>query len=163
LYADLIKGGLLLGVVAIGAIIALWNKILDWSRASLLPWLQRNLPTIEDAVRDAFIWVDKYVAVPTRLLVKKAWGNLRNYLLKTVAQFERRTSSQWVRRVTSFVIVKLEQSKPVVKKVEIEHEVDWDDLPPEVKQSWMKNAGQAFELDVTGTRDQQLEELSMTN
>jgi hypothetical protein len=160
--AELIKGALLLAAVTIGAVITLWHKILDWAHSSLYPWLQRNLPMIEDTVKDAFIGVDR-VAVLTRLIVKKAWETLRNYLLKTVAQFERRTHRQWIRRITSFVIIRLEQAKPVIKKTETEEEVDWDELPPEIKQAWMKNEAKIGELDVTQIRDQELATLSMTS
>jgi hypothetical protein len=163
LNPELIKGALLLTAVAIGAVITLWHKILDWAQSSLYPWLQHNIPTIKDAMQDAFIWVDRYVAVPTRLIVKKAWQTLRNHLLRTVAQFERRTQRQWIRRVTSFVIIRIEQAKPVVKKIETEEDVDWDELPPEIKQAWMKNEVRTGELDVTQIRDQELAALSLMN
>jgi hypothetical protein len=160
--AELLKGVFLLAAVVITAVVALWHKILDWAHSSLYPWLQKKLPTIEAAVREAFIWVDR-VVVATRLIVKKAWETLRNYLLKTVAQFERRTHRQWIRRITSFVIIRLEQTQPVIKKIETEDEVDWDELPSDIRQAWMKTEAKMGELDVTQMRDQELAALSMTN
>lgn len=162
-YAEIIKVALGLAGAAFIAIIALWHKILDWAHSSLFPWLEKNLPTILGTVKDAFTWVDNKVAVPIRRLVKSAWNKLRSYLLKMVTQFERKTQSTWIKRVTSWIIAVLDSPKPTVKKVETVEEVNWDELPPDVKEAWLKNNQSSRELNVTEARDQELEALSMTN
>lgn len=162
-YAEIIKAALALAGVAIVVIIALWHNILDWAKSSLFPWIEKNLPTIVDAVKDAFTWVDNNVAVPIRRLVKAAWNKLRNYLLKMVTRFDRKTQSTWVKQATSWVIEVLDSPKPTVKKVETVEEVNWDDLPADVKNAWLKNNQSSRELNVTEARDQELGALSMTN
>ncbi|MEM9924822.1 MAG: hypothetical protein AAF915_13885 [Cyanobacteria bacterium P01_D01_bin.50] len=162
-FVDLIKAALSLTVAVVGVIITVWHKILEWAQTSLFPWLKENLPHIVEQVKDAFIWIDNEVAVPIRQIVKKAWEKLRNYLLQTVTEFERRTESIWVRRITSFVIQRLEQAQPKVKKVVIEEDVNWDELPPDVKKFWIRDGRQNLELDVTQIRDKEIEELKFTD
>jgi hypothetical protein len=163
LYTELIKAGLLLVGVALIAIVTFWQKILDWVTASLTPWLNKYLPSISEKVKDAFAWIDNAVAVPIRRIVKKAWEELRNYLLKVLVQFERQMQSEWVKRITSFIIEKLDGAKPIVKKIVTEEQANWDDLPEDVRAAWLKNGSSNSELDVTGTRDRQIDELIMTN
>ncbi|HAA28564.1 MAG TPA: hypothetical protein DCE56_13860 [Cyanobacteria bacterium UBA8553] len=107
--------------------------------------------------------MDDKVAVPIRRVVKKAWEALRKYLLKTVIHLERRNASKWERRITSFVVEVLTPQTPIIKKVETVEEVDWDDLPDDVRSAWMKSEQQFHDMDVTAIRDQQLETLEMTN
>lgn len=163
LYADALRAAIGLVGVAIAAVIALWHKIVDWAKDSLFPWLEKNLPSILSIVKEAFVWVDENVAVPIRRAVKKAWEELRKYLLKTVIRLERRNASQWERRITSFVVEVLTPQTPVIKKVETVEEVDWEDLPKDVRSAWMKSSQQSHDLDVTASRDQQIETLEMTN
>lgn len=163
LYADALRAALALIGVAITAVIALWHKIIDWAQDSLFPWIERNLPSILSTVKDAFTWVDDKVAVPIRRVVKKAWEALRKYLLKTVIRLERQNASKWERRITSFVVEVLTTQTPIVKKVETVEEVDWDDLPDDVRSAWMKSEQQSHDMDITAIRDQQLETLEMTN
>jgi hypothetical protein len=163
LYTDALRVAIGLIGVAVAAVIALWHKILDWAQDSLFPWIEKNLPSILSTIKDAFEWVDNNVIVPTRRLVKGAWKSLRKTLLKMVIQLERRDASKWERRITSFVVEALTPQSPVVKKVETVEEVDWDDLPDDVRSAWMKNEQQSHDMDVTAIREQQLETLEMTN
>ena len=75
---DLITLGVILGVAVItaAATVIYWTKILQWGMGSLLPWVQRYLPELEPAVREAFTYVDS-IAVPTYVVVKEAWRNVR--------------------------------------------------------------------------------------
>lgn len=163
LYVDAVRLAFVLVGVAFAAIVAFWHKIVEWAQASLFPWIEKNLPLIESDVKKAFAWVDNKVVVPIRRAVKKAWEMLRQYLLKTMIQFDRKTTSKWTRRVTSFLIEVLTPQTPTVKKVETVEEVSWDDLPDDVRNAWMKNEQRSHAIDVTAIRDQQIEELDMTN
>ena len=109
------------------------------------------------------LWWDNNVAVPIRQAVKKAWEMLRQHLLKTTIQFDRQTTSKWTKRITSFAIETLTPQSPTIKKIETVEEVDWDDLPNDVRNAWMKNEQQSRTIDVTAIRDQQIETLDMTN
>jgi hypothetical protein len=159
-YVKILRQGLALGALAFSAVITLWSRILDWAQSSLFPWIEKNLPQLIDSVKHAFSWFDDNVAVPTRLLIKKAWNALRRRLLKMAAYFERKSPNEWTRSITSWVIEVLDSAEPAVKKVEIIEEVSWDDLPPEVRKSWMKSNDSNHELDITEARDQQIAEMA---
>jgi len=159
-YTKIISQALALGALAVAAIATLWTKILDWAKSSLFPWIEKNLPALIDLVKDAFTWVDHKVMVPTRQIVKRAWSSLRKQLLKMAVYFERQSPSEWIRKMTSWVVEVLNSAEPKVKKIEIVEEVNWDDLPQEVRKSWMKNNESSHELDVTETRDQQIAEMT---
>lgn len=101
------------GIILVAAIaLAFWHAILGWAERSLFPWVERNLPSLATQVRSAFAAVDK-VAAAIRRQVKEAWDRLREVLLKQVIHFQRRSSSEWVRKATAWVIRHLESGKPV--------------------------------------------------
>lgn len=163
LYTDALRVALALVVVAVTSLIALWHKIIDWAQSSLFPWIERNLPSLLSIAKEAFAWIDDKVAVPIRRGIKKAWEVLRKNLLKTIIRLKRLNASKWETRVTSFVVELLTPQAPIVKKVETVEEVDWDDLPDDVRSAWMKSEQDSRDIDVTAIREQQIETLEMTN
>jgi len=163
LYTDALRAAIGLVGAAVVVLIAFWHKVIDWAQKSLFPWIERNLPSILSIAKEALKWVDDKVAVPIRRVVKKAWEALRKYLLKTVIRLERRNASKWERRITSFVVEILTPQTPSIKKVETVEEVDWDDLPDDVRSAWIRSEQQSRDIDVTAIRDQQIETLEMTN
>jgi hypothetical protein len=162
MYGDLDKVIFGIATVVITALVAMWGKVLEWSQNSLFPWLNENLPNIEQSIRDAFVKLDKAI-VAIRQSAKMAWKKLREYLLKTTAHFERKSSNEWTRKITSFVIEKLDKTKPIIKKVETVEEINWDDLPADLRSEWMKTANQNIDIDVTKSRDDEINALTMTN
>jgi hypothetical protein len=93
----------LLGVVVVASALAFWTQSLQWAEASLFPWVERNLPFLADSVRQAFVELDR-VAVPLRLLARRAWATVRERLLKMTVTIERHSDNEWVHRVTSWVV-----------------------------------------------------------
>ena len=158
---NILRASLALSVLAVSAVIALWYRILDWAKESFLPWLRDNFaPNVASAMEDAFIWFDANVAVPVRRAIKTAWRKLRPHLLKMAVHFEQQSRGKWMKRMTSWVVKVLGEPKVVVVKTE--EEVNWDDLPPEVKEVWMKNNQTSHELDITDVRDKQIDAMTMT-
>lgn len=149
--------------VAFSALIFLWEKVTLWAKESLLPFIEKHLPIIRKHVENAFIWIDKNIAVPTRRLIKSAWNQIRQYLLKMAMYFEKKSTNKWLRKTTSYVIKALD-SKKVVKQV-VEEEIDWDDLSPEIRKSWMKSKENNLEIDYTAIKDENSDSdsLEMTN
>lgn len=139
------------------AAIAFWHKIMDWAGNVLFPWLERNLQNIAPLVKDAFVWFDQNVAVPVRRAIKNAWKKLREYLLKLAVQFERTSANEWVRRWTGYIIKVLENGRTAPVRFEAEEVVAWDELPPDVRQEWLKRGMPTHEIDITALRDQQME------
>ncbi|MGD9971610.1 MAG: hypothetical protein AB7S77_00960 [Desulfatirhabdiaceae bacterium] len=151
--------GLIVGLLSMVATVAItfWNQIMDWSGKVLFPWLDQNFKEISHLVKDAFIWFDNNVAVPVRQIIKQAWRELREHLLKLAVQFERESTSEWVRRWSGYIIKKLESGKLAPVKFEAEEVVSWDELPPDVRQEWLKKGMPNQALNVTELRDKQVE------
>ncbi|ATB32111.1 hypothetical protein [Melittangium boletus] len=152
--------GLLAGVlaVAVGVAIAFWPNVLQWAEEALLPWVERRIPVLNSIARSAFVLLDK-VASSARRTVKNAWRQLCDYLLKTVVEIHRKSSNQYVRRVTSWLITQF-QAQQQATKVVMEEVVDFDDLPSEVREALIRN-GDAT-VDVRDLRTREINELVMT-
>ncbi len=148
--------------IVVTAAMAFWNKIMDWSGKVLFPWLDQNFHEISDLAKQALIWVDNHVAVPIRNAVKQAWKKLREYLLKWAVHFERHSSNEWVRRWSGYIIKRFENGRVAPVRVEAEEIVSWDELPPDVRQEWLKKGMPNQEVNVTELRDQELE-MEMTH
>ncbi|NEP05925.1 MAG: hypothetical protein F6K34_14490, partial [Okeania sp. SIO4D6] len=81
------------------------------------------------------------------------------YLLKQVIKLERKSSGEWIKQVTSWTIKILESGKKVPIKTEIEEVVDWEDLPQDVREEWLKQEKSKAEIDVTEYRDREIMEM----
>ncbi|MGB3640704.1 MAG: hypothetical protein WBA39_24480 [Rivularia sp. (in: cyanobacteria)] len=138
--------------LAVAAIGVFWKKVTSWAKNTLFPFIEKHLPKLLDHFKNAFTWIDDKLAVPARRLVKTAWRKFRQSLLKVAIYFENKSSSKWVRKTTSYLIKALE-SKQVVKQV-VEEEIDWDDLSPEIRKSWMKSNIDNFDIDYTAGKDE---------
>lgn len=155
-YLNILKGAVAIAGLAIAGLVALWNKILSWAQNSLFPWIERNLPTFIDIAKEAFIQFDDKVAVPIRRGIKLAWEKLRKQLLKIATYLEKKSASKWVSRTVSWVIKTLD-SKQVVK-IEVEEEVNWDDLPSDVKEAYIRNNQDSTVINTTEIRDAQVKQ-----
>jgi hypothetical protein len=153
----------LLAVLFVGSVAAVtfWNKILNWASKILIPWIEKNLPWLADNVKDAFLALDD-VVTSVRRNIKKAWENLREYLLKVLVQYEQNTQNEWIKRITYWAIPIL-QNKSEVVRVVAEQKVDIDSLPDDVREEWLKRGNTTQDIDVTQLRDRELELAPMTN
>lgn len=142
----ILAGALLAGVAA-------WDYIRDLAVERVLPWVDETWPSLAPTVRVAFAKVDD-VVVAVRRTAKAAWAALRGALLKLTVAIERRTSDEYVRRVTSWLRNALEPTT-VIRKVE-EEVVDYDDLPADVREQLMRDRAARTEVDVTASRDREL-------
>jgi hypothetical protein len=156
------------------AVLALifWNQILNWADKTLFPWIEKNIPGLEQYVRDAFAAVHKVVGPVRKNIktlkqfteIKEAWKMLRKFLLKVLVQYELNTQNKWVKRITSWATRKLESKEVVVRMVAEEIVEDVDSLPLEVREEWLRRRKTTQDTDVTQVRDRELElEPAMTN
>jgi hypothetical protein len=110
-------------------------------------------------VREAFAILDN-IGAPTRITVKQSWEKVRQYLLKQVLQFERQSSDTWVRRVTSWLLPVLSNNEPVrkAKIVTTEKDVDFydEEMPPEVRQAFIRRQEEMTEFDIIDLQDKEL-------
>ncbi|MEH2359574.1 hypothetical protein [Nostoc sp.] len=156
-------------IIAIGlglgaaATITFWHQILDWGEKNLFPWFDKHLPTVAPYLKDAFCGVNN-VVTKVRRDVKNAWEKIREYLLEQVVELNRKTTSTWIQRVTSWVIeASGYNNKPVFKKITTEVEVNWDDLSPDVQEAFIKRQESSFEKNITELRDKEMAEMALNN
>ncbi len=153
---------LYIGLATLIAAVALvfWHKILEWAQESLLPWLEEHLPFLAEGARTAFVQLDR-VAVAVRRAAKSAWLDLRGYLLKQVVKVRKRTG------VTALVIIeewlRVEPESETVVHRTTEREVEWEELPDDVREQFLKQQTTVAEKNVTAGRDTEFELLEMQN
>lgn len=144
--------------------LTIWNQVLLWTHSNFLSWIRKNrIPIPEEWVNLAFTSVS--TIKPDILgLVKQAWQEVNKFLLRMVVGFEKIPSSTaWKRRTTSLVIKKVQADRPVVVKTDVEEEIDWDSLPQEVREHWLKSSVSNYEVDFVETREKELEIMTMEN
>ena len=151
--------GAVLGLLSAVAVVMFWKQILNWAEESLFPWIKTNIPSIESAVREAFSVLDDKVVTARNIIIGKGWKKLREYLLKQVIKFERKSSGEWVRQATSWVIKNLESGDKVPARVTVEEEIDWDVLPPDVRAEWLKRKKNEAQINITEYRDREIMEM----
>lgn len=142
-------------LLAVGVAIAMWDCVREWCVASLLPWVDRNLSWLSPSVRNAYAAIDNAM-VSVRRTVRHAWEKLRAYLLHQTIELRRSTSSQWIIRVTSWVIRTLESGERVPVRIVTEEQRHWDTLPSDVRAEWLKQGIDHRAAVVTKLRDQEV-------
>lgn len=147
----------LVTLAAVGITVYLWPRIMGWAREHILPWIDEHVPALADAVRQAFLAVDK-VAVAMRNAIHRAWQRLRTALLKQVLTYHQLARNRWVARITTFLMRQEQREKPVVKLI-TEQEVAWEDLPADVRAQMINGDGlHDTEVDIVAARDRLLAE-----
>lgn len=152
--------------IGIAAALALkfWNQILRWASDIVFPWMEKYIPWALKDVRRAFDAVDK-VVTPLRRAVKQAWQGLRKYLLKQVVDFSRKTSAlnsyAWVKKTTTWLIKVLDSGEQVPVKVETTSTVEWEEVPDDVREEFLRRNKQKASVDVTELRDKELEQVEV--
>ena len=142
----------LLGLASIAAI-ALWKNILDWCENSLYPWLEEYLPSVVPYVREAFRFIDKYIATPIYSSIKNSWRELRKYLLQSLAEFIKKHNGEWERKLTSYIAV----SDDNIVKQEVIEKVSWEELPSDVREEFIRKGKSEYSMDITKMRDKEME------
>lgn len=146
-------------VIAATVAVVVWEKIVAWMQNSLFPWVEQNLPVkVVELVKQAFAAIDQ-VAVRIRNAVKQAWETLRRLLLKVVIQWEKQTSTKWVKRWTGWMIIRLKSGEIAPVKRTEEEVLNWSELPPDVRESSLRFDKNSYELDFTEIRDREIAEL----
>jgi hypothetical protein len=148
--------------IAIQVAVVIWEQILAWTYSNFLAWIQKDMiPMLEKTVDLAFIAVNK-ITYEIVNAVKKAWQEVKQVLLEMIVQFEHVTSSNaWKKKSTSTIFKKVEANRPIFIKREIEEDLDWDNLPPEIRESWLKGSQHDCKIDFMKIRENELEAMTM--
>jgi hypothetical protein len=138
--------------------LTIWNQVLLWTHSNFLSWIRKYMiPIPEEWINLAFTSVS---AIKSEIVgvVKQAWQEVNRFLLGMVVGFEKIPSSTaWKKRTTSQVVKKVQANRPVVVKTDVEEEIDWDSLPQEVRENWLKSSVSNYEVDFVETREKELE------
>jgi hypothetical protein len=145
-----------IGAALAGVAVYLWPTIMGWSREHLLPWVDRNIPELAEAVRLAFQNLDR-ISVDLRRAVRSAWRRLRRVLLSETAKFVEVVNGGWAVQITSY-LRNLEQGEKPVVRVITEQRLDWEELPEEIRAQALSHGLRDSSLDVVQVRDQLLSE-----
>lgn len=138
---------------------ALWVEIVNWVSVSLLTWIQTDLGNlIAESVREAFFTLGA-VTLTAYGAIKAAWDALRRFLIEALVEFEQVSSTVWIKRLTTMMLKVLESGQPTLIKREVEEEVDWDHLPPEVRSAWWNSAQKSHKVDFIEVRDREIQTL----
>lgn len=144
--------------VAGAVAIAFWDKIREWAFNSLFPWIRNNYPNLSGTVREAFLKLDN-AATAARRNIKSAWEKLRKYLLKQVVSLSKRSGNIWVKEITSWIISSIENGKPKVKKIETVEDINWDELPDDIRAAAMRSDINSREENITEVRDREMQQV----
>jgi hypothetical protein len=143
----------LLGILGAAAV-ALWGKIVSWTRYSLLPWVDENYPELRGIFEEALVSLDSVIA-PLRAAAINAWKEIRKIILKATQVISERSDNVFVREFCAYV-VKFIQGEPTVIKVTSEEIVDdLSSLPAEVRETFLRNHSKRKEIDVTAIKDEE--------
>lgn len=144
----------MVGAALTGVAVYFWPSIMRWAREHLLPWVDRHMPELAEAVRLAFHDLDK-ISVELRRAVRIAWQRLRKVLIGETANFTARFDGTWAVQITSYLRNRLQSEKPYVKVV-TEQVLGYDDLPQEIRAQALSNGLANSTLDILRARDQLL-------
>ncbi len=157
MFIALLAGALAIGVAAA---IAFWPQIVNWAQESLFPFIRKNFPELSDLFTKAFTIIDKGFSA-IRRKIKQAWQKFRAWLLKQAITFSRQTNNIWVKTITSWLIKTLDSPTPKVTKVETEEDVDWAELPDEIRESYLRQNIRQSSINFTEIRDKEIAEMEM--
>lgn len=150
-----------IGLAAAGLIVAFWKDIMEAVRNVVLPFFEKIDPRLKDLVANAFIWIDKNLAVPLRSKVIRAWRTLRRRVKAVLASYRYEGNSKWIRKIIAWA----HRDDGTMAKMVQEQTVAYEDLPESVRAAHMKGefSGWSEETDITELRDKEialLEDLS---
>lgn len=146
---------------AFQAFLAFWRRIVNWANESLLPWVKQNLvPSLNKVITEAFVIIDKLNS-PASRLIKIAWKTLRKFLAESIITFQKKIlpdgKAQWVRRWSTKIYNVTNPSEPKIVVTVTEKRIEFDDLPQDVREAFLRHNNDEIKLDFLDTRDKEME------
>ncbi|HEU5383808.1 MAG TPA: hypothetical protein VFV38_51065 [Ktedonobacteraceae bacterium] len=145
-------------LVAIGSFFAtLWAILIDVFREYYYYWAERVLPQLKMFAQEAWIKLDK-VAIPIKRAAKKAWRELRRYLLKQTLDVLQISPNHWAYKIISWFMPSETDFSRVIRTEE-QVDVPYEDLPADVREEILRRQ-QIRQMDIVKTRDEEMELVS---
>ena len=119
----------------------LWAKIVGWARDSAYSWLQIHIPSLAEDFLQCMEFLDGLVVVGIRV-VRTAWAKVKQSLLSMAVEIEQTTDQDWVRRASSYWADALSQNR--VMKTTTTQVLTYDDLPPEIREQFLRRGKTKF-------------------
>ncbi|MCY2924097.1 MAG: hypothetical protein NT031_01420, partial [Planctomycetota bacterium] len=121
-------------LISLGAAIAAWPYIVDLFTSRIIPWIEERLgETWASPLRALLAWVDGEIS-PVRALLRRGYTVLKERILGIKAEYVKTSSTTCQQRTTTHI--RLDNGK-VARQVE-ETEVNWDDLPKDIRREIME-------------------------
>ncbi len=130
-------------VAAAGLTLASWAFIVHLFQVFLIPFLRNTLgDTVADGMAMIIGKVDD-AATFTQRNVKMAWRAFKSNVLGWKTTFAKKSANTVTSRSEAYVHT---PDQKVIRKV-VEEEVDWADLPEDIRHAHMRNQGQIEVVD----------------
>ncbi len=127
---------IVIGLLAAGTLVLLWNRIVQFLQSTLLPLVRRLLgDTVADFAVNIVSFLDKRVC-PAREVLLSAWKTFKYHVLAIRTVYKKRDAH--TASATTEAFVRTAEGK-VVKQTK-EEVVAWHDLPDDIRQQMMAKA-----------------------
>lgn len=166
LFLKLLASALL---ITFAVAVTFWPEIWDWTRETLVPWLNSTFPSLTNYITDAFISIDSIITPIRKRFkesyknsiypkIKEAWDKIRQVLLGVLIQFKEYVRNSWIKNMTWWVVDNKE-----LKKMTTEEKIHPDSLPLEIRKEWFEKNNKTLETNVATLRDKEVDEYAMGN
>jgi hypothetical protein len=147
-----IFGGLILSVVA-GA--AVWPYITDIFARKIIPFVRRKLGDyLADLLSSMIVWIDEPMAYLREKLVA-AWRFFKQSVIKIVRKFRKKSATKVLE--TTEVWLRSQRPGAGIPMCE-ERELDWAELPPEIRAEMIRRGSETATIDIGKTVEDRVEE-----
>lgn len=151
--------------IAIDFAYILWNEILLWVNTIFISWVESNaISLIEESIELAFTSI-KNITYSNLESIRNAWQKIKQFLIEMTIEYEISDSSPgiWKKRANSTILKNLSGNRPTIIKQELEEDVDWDRLPSEIRETWLRKKDGLYKIDFRETRDKELETITLSH
>lgn len=142
-------------VGAAATAVAYWPKIIEWSRNSLLPLIDKHFPSMSEHAMNALVKLDN-IAVGLRRAARIAWGHLKQVFLGQIITITKHSHSQRVITVVNYLKNFRNNDKPYIKITTQEY-VNRYELPEEIRAQELKEGAQEIKINTWNMQEKMLE------
>jgi hypothetical protein len=146
-----------IGILGVGLALAFWQNIMEAVRTVVLPFFERIDPRLKNLVANAFIWIDKNLAVPLRAKAIKAWRTFRLRVKDVIASYKYEGDNKWIRKIIAWA----RQNDDTYARILTITDIPYEQVPEKIRAHHMKSgfSGWSEEISIAELRDREIEML----